>query len=156
MFHRSLASPILAALLFAGGMVGCQHPARKPAEAQDVPPVPHAVPASKVPSVTAELSSAETQVGIPVVLTITIKNAPVRRQPKLDSLSDFKVESSAGISGPRTTYSFLLTPTNPGTLTIPSVTIVAGDRYYQTETFTVVVSEPQPEKVPVEVRDRSR
>ena len=156
MFHRTLTSPVLAGLLFAGGMVGCQYPVRKSAEAQDEPLVRYAVPASKVPSVTAELSSAETQVGIPVVLTITIKNAPVRQQPNLESLSDFKVESSAGSSGAKNTYSFLLTPKKQGTLTIPSITIQAGDRYYQTETFTVVVSEPRPARVPVEVRDRSR
>ena len=155
MSHRSLASLIVAGLLFAGGMVGCQYPARKPAEAQPEPLVPHAVPASKAPSVQAELSSAETQVGIPVLLTITVKNAPVRQEPTLESSSDFTVAKSGEISGV-STFRFLLTPKKQGTLTIPSVTIQAGDRYYQTETFTVVVSEPRPQRVPVEVRDRSR
>ena len=124
-------------VLTAGSMVGCQSSTRGSA---------------KVSPVQAELSSAETQVGTPVVLTITVKNALVRQPPHLESLPDFTIEQSAGTSGRNKTYSLLLTPTKQGTLTIPSLTIQTFDCYYQTETFTVVVTEPRAESVPIEIK----
>ncbi len=124
-------------VLTAGSMVGCQSPTRGPAI---------------VLPVQAKLSSAETQVGIPVVLTITVENALVLHPPRLESLPDFTIEQSAGISGRKRTYTVLLTPTKQGTLTIPSLTIQTFDCYYQTETLTVMVTEPRPERVPVEIK----
>jgi hypothetical protein len=99
------------------------------------------------PSVTASLSESSTDVDHPVQLEISIENARVTRPPTVfaDGLSiNFAGTSSQARilnfqASSVTTFTYIVTPTKPGTFQIPSVEITSGGKVYKTSALTLTV-----------------
>jgi hypothetical protein len=101
------------------------------------------------PSVTASLSESSTDVDHPVRLEISIENARVTRPPTVfaDGLSiNFAGTSSQARilnfqATSVTTFTYIVTPTKPGTFQIPSVEITSGGKVYKTSALTLTVAQ---------------
>ncbi|MHC4947806.1 MAG: BatD family protein [Planctomycetota bacterium] len=102
--------------------------------------------------VDVSLSPRETHVGVPATLTVTVTNADRHERPAIGPVPDLRIEAMGGgsrrevtqiINGDVTrqvsiTYSFRVTPTRAGTVTIPSFTVTADGEAHETAPVDLV------------------
>ncbi len=101
------------------------------------------------PLVSASLSESSTDVDHPVQLEIKIANARVTRPPEV--VADGLSIAFAGTSSQTqilnfqassvTTFTYIVTPTAPGTFQIPQVEVTAGGKAYHTSALTLTVAQ---------------
>jgi hypothetical protein len=106
--------------------------------------------------VQAQLSSKTTTVGEPVELEITVIGGRLDKLPQVLEIEGFKPAEPVaggtafrfnfnGVSSSRWTYSYALTPTRAGTLTIPEITFQIGGQALKTKPLALtVVAEDKP------------
>lgn len=131
---------------------------------------------SAVPAAAAEvrlqISSRDTQVGVPVTLRVVIEGADDGSPPALPDIPNLKVRARGGPmrqsqmsivngavqSSTTLTYDFELTPTKEGAFTIPSFEVTAGGQKHPTQPITLTVSKSETNDLLfVEIKgDRSR
>jgi hypothetical protein len=123
-----LAVGVLALLLAAGGLRGAE--------------------------VRVEISASETYVGMPVMLSVIVKDAAEEQRPELPAITDARVQelappsrqtSTTIINGRMTqsttvTYRWRITPERPGVLRIPGFVVEADGQQYASEPMEVIVS----------------
>jgi len=109
--------------------------------------------AADVADVKFEVSPRQTFVGLPVTVRISIIDADDYRMPEFPDIPGATVRAGGpGRSSSTTiingryssqttiTYDFEVTPTSAGTLTIPSLTIVANGKEFKTDAVHIMVA----------------
>ncbi len=104
-----------------------------------------------------QVSSRETQVGVPIVLQVAIQNGRDNGSPVLPQIPNVKVRSRGGpsrssqttiINGTMKssvslTYQYELTPQKEGRFTIPPITLKSDGQTLKSQPITVVVSKSE-------------